>query len=88
MVRLVYSHVNEDKCRAEAGRLAANIQLIIDEQGVEGFKLVGPAPAFLSRLRGKYQVQLIILGGNVQNILEKVDFPLGWILDVDPVGMI
>ncbi len=88
MVRLVYVHRNEEKCRAEAGRLAASIQLIIDQQGLEGFKLIGPAPAFISRLRGKYQVQIIILGGNVQSILDKVDFPPGWILDVDPIGMI
>ena len=88
MVRLVYVHSNEEKCRAEAGRLAVSIQLIIDQQGLEGFKLIGPAPAFISRLRGKYQVQIIILGGNVQSILDKVDFPLGWILDVDPIGMI
>jgi primosomal protein N' (replication factor Y) (superfamily II helicase) len=88
MVRLLYSHGNEEKCRTEAVRLAASIQLIIDEQGVEGFKLIGPAPAFVSRLRGKYQLQLILLGSSPHSILGKVVFPLGWILDVDPIGMI
>ncbi|MGA9049443.1 MAG: primosomal protein N' [Dehalococcoidia bacterium] len=88
MVRLLYSHSNEEKCRTEAGRLAASIQSIIDEQGIEGFKLIGPAPAFVSRLRGKYQVQLILLGSNPRSILGRLDFPIGWILDVDPVGMI
>ncbi len=88
MVRLVYSHSNEEKCRIEAARLAASIQMLMDEQGAERFKLIGPAPSFVSRLRGKYQVQLIILGRTVHNILEKVDLPPGWILDVDPVGML
>ncbi len=88
MARLVYSHSNQDKCRTEAERVALKIQLMIEEQGIDGFKLIGPAPAFVARLRGKYQIQFIILGGNVQNILDKMDFPAGWIIDVDPVGML
>ena len=57
-------------------------------QGLAGLRLIGPAPAHLSRLRGRYQMQIIILGQQLQGLLKGINFPAGWIVDVDPVGML
>ena len=88
MIRLVYSHINEEKCRAEADRMHNMIKAEIDTRGLPGFKLIGPVAAYIARLRGKYQIQIILLGKDLQNILSAMYFPRGWILDVDPLGMI
>ena len=88
MIRLVYSHINEEKCRAEADRMHNMIKAEIDARGLPGFKLIGPVAAYIARLRGKYQIQIILLGKDLQEILSTLYFPRGWILDVDPLGMI
>ncbi|MCX6007541.1 MAG: primosomal protein N', partial [Chloroflexi bacterium] len=88
MIRLVYSHINEEKCKAEADRMHNMIKTEIDIRGLPGFKLIGPVATHIARLRGKYQIQIILLGKDLQNILSAMYFPRGWILDVDPLGMI
>jgi primosomal protein N' (replication factor Y) (superfamily II helicase) len=88
MVRLVYSHSNEEKCQKEAERVAGMLKADIEAKGLSGTRLIGPTSSYISRLRGKYQMQVIMLGKDLQTILNNMHFPKGWILDVDPVGMI
>jgi primosomal protein N' (replication factor Y) (superfamily II helicase) len=88
MVRLVYVNTNNEKCRNESARMAALLQTEIAVIGTAGIRVIGPTPAFIQRLRGKYQMQLILLGHELQPLLTRISFPRGWILDVDPVGMI
>ena len=88
MARLVYSHSSQDKCMEEAERTAGVINQEIAARGLAGIKTVGPAPAFVAKLRGRYQVQVILLGRELNSLLRNIDLPAGWILDVDPVGMI
>jgi primosomal protein N' (replication factor Y) len=88
MARLVFSHSNQAKCLAEAERMAGLIGREIAEQGLSGVKIIGPAPAFVAKLRGRYQMQVILLGRDLHDLLQSIDLPAGWILDVDPVGMI
>jgi len=49
--------------------------------------IIGPAPAFIHRLRGRYRWQLILRGVNPSKLLAEIDFPRGWTVDVDPVGL-
>jgi primosomal protein N' (replication factor Y) len=87
LVRLVYSHTNEETCRREAGRV---YRLVLDEKTRErtaDFSVIGPVPAFASRARGKYRWQLFLRGSHSNRILSKVALPRGWTIDVDPVGV-
>jgi len=88
MARLVLSHSNQGKCLAGAERMAAIIGGEIATRGLSGIKIIGPAPAFVAKLRGRYQVQVILLGRDLHGLLQGIDLPAGWVLDVDPVGMI
>jgi len=88
MARMVFSHSNESKCFKEAERMAGLIDQTIAVKGLLGIKIVGPAPAFVMRLRGKFQVQIILVGRGLHSLLQDIDLPMGWILDVDPVGML
>jgi len=88
LVRLVYSHTNEELCRREAERIN---RLLLDgkaEQGMIDLSLIGPVPAFASRVKGKYRWQLFLRGSALTRILSQISLPQGWTVDVDPVGII
>ncbi len=88
IIRLIVSHPSEDKCSRQASSMAAVLKQQIAVQGLAGLRLIGPAPAHLARLRGRYQMQIIILGQQLQQLVKSINFPAGWIVDVDPVGML
>jgi primosomal protein N' (replication factor Y) len=85
LVRLVYSHVNEQSCRREAERL---YRLIADSGGLTADSIIGPVPAFAFRARGKYRWQLFLRGHYSSHVLSELALPRGWTIDVDPVGMV
>jgi primosomal protein N' (replication factor Y) len=88
LVRLVYSHANEESCRREAERVH---RLILEEKVREGaidFNVIGPVPAFALRARGRYRWQVFLRGPDSSRVLSQLDLPRGWTIDVDPVGMV
>jgi len=88
LVRLVYSHTNEELCRREAERV---YRLILDERAREDmidFNIIGPVPAFAFRARGRYRWQLFLRGPDSTRMLSRLTLPRGWTIDVDPVGMV
>jgi len=88
LVRLVYSHTNEELCRREAERVH---RLILDEKAREGivdFNVIGPVPAFAFRTRSRYRWQLFLRGPDSTRMLSRFTLPRGWTMDVDPVGMV
>jgi primosomal protein N' (replication factor Y) len=88
IIRLVFSNASEEKCGRQAKSMANLLRQQIAVQGLSGVRLIGPAPAYLARLRGRYQMQIIVLGPQLQGLLNSIDFPVGWIVDVDPLGML
>lgn len=88
LIRLVYSHINEEVCRREAERVH---RLILDESArgdVTVFNVIGPVPTFAFRARGRYRWQLFLRGSAPAEVLSRIALPQGWIIDVDPVGMV
>jgi len=88
MARMIFSHSSESRCLEEAERRAALIKREIAEKGLGGIKIIGPAPAYVAKLRGRYQTQIILLGHEMYSLLQDIHLPAGWILDVDPLGML
>ena len=88
LIRLVYSHTNEDLCRREVEK---GYRLIRDEKtrkGMIDFNVIGPVPTFASRVRDKYRWQLFLRSSDPARILSQVTLPQGWTIDVDPVGTV
>jgi len=88
LVRLVYSHTDEELCRREAERA---YRLILDEKAREGvvdFNIIGPVPTFAFRARGRYRWQLFLRGPSPTRMLSRFTLPRGWTIDVDPVGIV
>jgi len=88
LVRLVYSHTNEELCRREAERVH---RLILDERARKDmidFNIIGPVPTFAFRARGRYRWQLFLRGPGSTRMLSRLTLPRGWTIDVDPVGIV
>ena len=88
LVRLVFSHINAVSCRKEAERMSELITTEKNRRGLFDLRLIGPAPTFVSRLRGRYQWQIILCGTAPVDILRDMAIPRGWVVDVDPVGVV
>jgi len=85
---LVYSHTNNNNCQKETERIKRVLLTERDAIGIAGLDFIGPAPAFINRLRGKYRWQLIIRGYELSSFLSRITFPQGWTIDIDPVSLL
>ena len=88
LVRLVYVERDAERGEAEATKMRRILENKIARLGLPELDLMGPAPAFLSRIRGQYRWHLIVRGKDPQTLLEGVDLGRGWRVDVDPVSLL
>jgi primosomal protein N' (replication factor Y) len=58
-----------------------------DKRQLSDLSLIGPTPAFASRVRGRYRWQIILRGRDPAQALAH-PLPQGWTIDVDPVGIV
>jgi primosomal protein N' (replication factor Y) len=87
-IRLVYTHTNNDLCHREAERIGTLILREKESKGIADLSLIGPVPAFASRVRGRYRWQIILRGSDPAQALSEITLPQGWTVDVDPVGVV
>jgi primosomal protein N' (replication factor Y) len=87
LARLVFTHASEVRCRQEMERMQKLLIEEKDARGAAGTSLIGPAPAFIHRLRGQYRWQLILRSPEPAEFLSKIAFPRGWSIDIDPIGL-
>jgi primosomal protein N' (replication factor Y) len=88
-VKLTYEHADRYSAQIEATTLAERLERLIHALGLPETDLVGPAPAFMERLRGRYRWQIILRGADptpVLRALEADDLPRGWSIDIDPAS--
>jgi primosomal protein N' (replication factor Y) len=88
LVKLLYLNKQAQKCQEEAERMGHLLQRRARQQGLPGITLIGPAPCYLSRLRGYYRWQIIVRAANPYPLLTSVSYPIGWRIDVDPVSLL
>jgi len=85
---LIYSHTNDVTCQREAERMKDLLIEERDARGISGISVIGPAPAYIHRLRGRFRWQLILRGSELSAFLSPVPFPQGWTIDIDPVSLV
>ncbi len=88
LASLVYSHTNEALCQREAQRMKRLLVEERDSRGIADLNVLGPAPAFVHRLRGRFRWQLLVRGSDPSAFLSQVLIPEGWAVDIDPVGLV
>ncbi|MBA7506877.1 primosomal protein N' [subsurface metagenome] len=88
LASLVYTHTNDALCQREAERMKRLLIEERDSQGIADLSLIGPAPAFIHRLRGRFRWQLILRGSELAAFLSQIPVPQGWTVDIDPLGLV
>jgi primosomal protein N' (replication factor Y) len=88
LARLLYSHTNAAYAEEEARRLAAELRELRRQRGLPGEEIVGPAPAFHARLRGRWRWQIIVRAPGPAALLAGVTLKKGWSADIDPISLI
>ncbi len=87
LASLTYTHTNDTLCQREAERMKRRLLEERDAEGITDLNLIGPAPAFIHRLRGRFRWQLILRGSELSAFLAQIPIPQGWAVDIDPVGL-
>ena len=87
LIRLVYTDISQAICNREATRMGDALKRQRDAWGLTDTDILGPAPAFPPRLRGRYRWHIILRGQDPRSLLEKAQIPPGWSVDVDPMSV-
>jgi primosomal protein N' (replication factor Y) len=88
LVRFICSSTVPARAQAAAMELARRINEEIARQGVKDAGVIGPASAFLERVRKKHRWHVLLRAPKVQPILDELGPLRGWIVDVDPISML
>ncbi len=88
LARLVYQHTSEQRCRQETEQLAAYLRAESERRGLPEAEVIGPAPAYRQRVRGRHRWHIILRGADVRGLVQDLPLPPGWALDVDPISLL
>ena len=88
LARLSFMHTNDAVCQRKAEEMKRALKEESEARGIGGIDIIGPAPAFIHRLRGRFRWQLVLRGQNLSAFLAPLSFAQGWTVDIDPVSLI
>jgi primosomal protein N' (replication factor Y) len=83
----VLTRTDADDARAAASAREAAEELTsgLLREGIGGIRVMGPAPAFIHRLRGEYRWQVTLKGDGLERARHLAPRGKGWSYDIDPV---
>ncbi|MBI2164823.1 MAG: primosomal protein N' [Chloroflexi bacterium] len=86
LVRFLFAHPNAVRSQQEAERLARSLR---DEKARRGLTddVLGPTPAYPSRVRGRYRWHVLLRGRDPETLLDAVTLHPQWLVDLDPVAL-
>jgi primosomal protein N' (replication factor Y) len=89
MIRYLVRGATDDDCALEADSLVRGLARHARNVGTE-IEVVGPAPAFIARIRGEQQWHVIVKAepDGIERMLDHLPHPPGWAVDVDPVSLL
>jgi primosomal protein N' (replication factor Y) len=89
LARFLYRHPKEEVCAAEAEEQSRLLAKHARAVGVAA-DLIGPTPAFVGRLRGKFQWHVILRAGvdEFDRLLDGLPARPGWTVDIDPSSLL
>lgn len=87
LIRYAYRHKSDAQCAEAADRMARNLVAHARHRDV-AMDLLGPAPAFASRVRGDYQWQVILRTDDLEPLLDDLPVEPGWQVDIDPQSLL
>lgn len=88
LARLLTGHRDPAKAQRSAELMAQRLRALLAQRGLPSTDLIGPAPAFFARVRGLYRWQILLRSVAPADLLRPLEFPPGWIVDIDPVNIL
>ncbi len=88
LARLLFHHSRAERAAAEAERMGRTLRDRIRIEGLPMTTLIGPAPAFFYRRRGRYRWQIIVRHFSPADFLRRIEFPPGWQVEIDPLDLL
>ncbi|HEX6351040.1 MAG TPA: primosomal protein N' [Candidatus Dormibacteraeota bacterium] len=83
---LTYTHKDDGKAALVAREAAEELAAGLLRERIDEVKLLGPAPAFIHKLRGEYRWQITLKGQRLERVRLLQPRGKGWSIDVDPVA--
>jgi primosomal protein N' (replication factor Y) len=88
LVRLTYSHTGADYAREQAAIMFGRLKSEHARLGLANLDILGPSPAYLPRLRGRWRWNITLRGADPTALLDELPLPRGWTVDVDPASLL
>ena len=82
---LTRTDADDAKAATSAREAAEALATGLLKEGIEGIRVMGPAPGFIHRLRGEYRWQVTLKGEALERARHLAPRGKGWSYDVDPV---
>jgi primosomal protein N' (replication factor Y) len=87
LARFLFRDRKDDVCAQAADEMARKLARHARDRGVP-MDLLGPAPAFASRVRGEYQWQIVLRTPDLEALLDGLPIAPGWVIDIDPQSLL
>lgn len=84
IVRLLISDPISDRAERMAKEMAQALNLTVRERALAATEILGPTPAFFTRLDGRYRWHIVVHTPDPHRLLEDVPIPRPWVVDIDP----
>jgi primosomal protein N' (replication factor Y) len=97
MIRLIIRGADDEASMQYAQHLAQCCQAAIDQSPASDIRMLGPAPAPITKVRDKYRYHLLLLCDNITAIRDiiarvyeeqKPPIDIQWVVDVDPQNLL
>ncbi len=88
LVRLTFAGGGAAYAQEQAAAMAHRLREERDRLGLPNLDVLGPAPAFVPRLRGRWRWHIVLRGSDPAALLRDIALPKGWTVDVDPVSLL
>jgi primosomal protein N' (replication factor Y) len=89
LARLLFRHQKEEVCAAEADEQSRLLARHAKSRRIAA-DLIGPTPAFVGKVRGKYQWHVILRAepDAFDGLLDGLPVRAGWTVDIDPQSLL
>ncbi|MEK7453036.1 MAG: primosomal protein N' [Patescibacteria group bacterium] len=89
IIKLIYKNKDKNLAESEAFRVADKI----NKSNFKSIQILGPAPAYIPKIKNNYIWQIIIKIKNIDDSVKEKDIllksiPEGWIIDVNPISLL
>ena len=84
IVRLLVSDPVNDRAEEMARDMARVLNLAVRERSLAATDVLGPTPAFFTRLDGRYRWHIVVHTPDPHRLLDDLPIPRPWVVDIDP----